>query len=58
MEDNPYITDIKKLFNNKKYELFYLKLIKQLSDSETANIKNVSRQAVNKSIIKKAKIIL
>ena len=52
IEDSLYITDIKKILKNKEYELFYLKFIKQLSDSDIANIKNVSRQAINKSIIK------
>lgn len=52
LEDDLYITDIKNILNNKEYELFYLKFINQLSDSEIAKIKNVSRQAINKSIIK------
>ena len=34
------------------FELFCLKFIKQLTDSEIANIKNVSRQDISKSIIK------
>lgn len=52
MEDKLYMTDIKNILNNREFELFYLKFIKQLSDTEIANIKNVSRQAINKSIIK------
>lgn len=52
LNDDLYITDIKKILNIKEYELFCLKFINQLSDSEIAKIKNVSRQAINKNIIK------
>jgi hypothetical protein len=52
MEDELYITDIKKLLNDKEYELFVLKFLRQFSDFEIAKQKGISRQAINKNVNK------
>lgn len=52
MEDEIYITDIKKLLNDKEYELFVLKFLRQFSDFEIAKQKGISRQAINKNVNK------
>lgn len=52
MEDELYLTDIKKILNIKEYELFRLKFIEQYTESEIADIYGISRQAINKKINK------